>query len=211
MNSREVREKTFKKSMMSGYSLLDVNEFLEEVARVFDAKDAEIETLKKKGGILAKELSALKKEKDEIAKVVTRASQLADQMESDARLKAEEIKTEATAVAYARLSSIRAEIELEERKLADAKEAMATYFEKAREICNRQLDCLDSISDKASTGAASDALINNAVKSIEDSVERISVETSLGIDISKDIIIMPEVTDNAQSESTNLFSMGLDL
>ncbi|HBR08005.1 MAG TPA: hypothetical protein DD735_03785, partial [Clostridiales bacterium] len=106
------------------------------------------------------------------------------------------------------LEKLKSEVAREEAKLMEAKTATARFFEDARNLCNRQLDYLDRIPDMIPAAAKKEAVIDDAVRSIESSVSRISDEPVPEIDITPDLEPPAPIEAKPLDDVTRLFSLG---
>lgn len=206
MTPQEIREKTFEKAIFGGYDMGGVDDFMEDAAAELETAQKESVILKSKIKVLVDKIEEYRASEDAMRLTLLSAQKLSAQIEADARARAEKTLAEADDAAARSLESLRAEVAREEAKLVEAKTATARFFEDARALCNRQLDYLDRIPDIIPTAAKKEAVIDDAVRSIENSVSRISDELAPRIDIS------PALAQSAPHEDkddvTRLFSMG---
>lgn len=158
ITAQDIREKTFDKATFGGYDMSGVDDYLEALAADVTSTQKEIGTLRAKMKVLVDKIEEYRANEDAMQKALLSAQKLADQIEAEANEKAAAILAEANEkaegiieraneqyrAATSDLSSIR---EVEERRLAAAKEASSAYFEKAFADLNRQQEFLRAIAD----------------------------------------------------------------
>jgi len=193
--AQDIREKVFDRAKFGGYDMNAVDDFLEELAEDISASQKENAVLKSKMKVLVDKIEEYRANEDAANKVLLSAQKLATQIENDARTRAAAIIASAETQAESVIGSISEAKEDEERKLAAAQEATAKYFDAVRKLCTMQMGKLDAIiSDYVAPveEAVEEAVveeepafdIEEAVRSIEDSVSRIVPEESLDVDFS---------------------------
>lgn len=209
MTPQDIREKTFEKAVFGGYDMGAVDDFMEETAACIEALQKENTVLKSKMKVLVDKIEEYRASEDAMRLTLLSAQKLSAQIETEARAKAEKTLRDANEAAAAKLGSLQGETAREEARLMEAKTSCAKFFEDARALCNRQLDYLDRITDIL-PGAAKrdDAVIDDAVKSIEDSVSRIPDEPAPQIDITPALDRPASGDDASKDDVTRLFSMG---
>ena len=207
MKPQDIREKTFEKAVFGGYDMGSVDDFMEEAAAELESAQKEAFVLKSKLKVLVDKIEEYRASEDAMRMTLLSAQKLGAQIESEAREKAEKTVSEANAVASRALESLKTDIAREEAKLMEAKTATAKFFEDARALCNRQLDYLDRIPEMI-PAATKEAVIDDAVRSIENSVSRISDEPAPEIDINTAMEQPAPDGDTPQDDVTRLFSIG---
>lgn len=208
MKPQDIREKTFEKAVFGGYDMGSVDDFMEEAAAELEAAQKEGLVLKSKLKVLVDKIEEYRASEDAMRMTLLSAQKLGAQIETEAREQAEKIVADADAVAARALESLKTEIAREEAKLMEAKTATAKFFEDARALCNRQLDYLDRIPEIIPAAEKKEAVIDDAVRSIESSVSRISAEPAPEIDITTAMEQPTPDEDIPQDDVTRLFSMG---
>lgn len=208
MTPQEIREKTFEKAVFGGYDMGGVDDFMEAAAAELEAAQKDAVILKSKIKVLVDKIEEYRASEDAMRLTLLSAQKLSAQIESEARTRAEKTLADADAAAARSLDSLKAETAREEAKLMEAKMATARFFEDARALCNRQLDYLDRIPDIIPTAAKKEAVIDDAVRSIEASVSRISDEPAPRIDISPALEQPAPKEQKPQDDVTRLFSVG---
>ena len=151
---QEIREKSFDKarSMFGGYDMATIDEYLDELAKDFEELLNENAKLKTKMKVLVGKIEDDKKlledyqtNESALNQAILSAQKLSVQIENDARARANSIVAEAEAKAAALLGNIDDRIAQEESRLQAAKLSSAKFFDSARELCQKQLQTLDTI------------------------------------------------------------------
>lgn len=144
---QEIREKSFDKarSMFGGYDMATIDEYLEELANDYEALQKENLALKGKMKVLVDKIEEYRTNESALNMAILSAQKLSVQIENDARSRAASIVSEAEAKAAALLGNIDDRIAQEESRLQAARLNSAKFFDSARELCQRQLQMLDSL------------------------------------------------------------------
>ena len=192
ITAQDIREKTFEKSKFGGYDMASVDDFLEELADDITASQKENAVLKSKMKVLVDKIEEYRVNEEALNLAVLSAQKLAVQIENDARARANAMLADAERQVKAKVGSIEEETEKQERRLAEAKAATAKFLEGVRAMCNAQLKNLDAISSgiinkPEANKAAGKASVDDAVRSIENSVARIQPESSVKIDLASEM------------------------
>ena len=148
---QEIREKSFDKarSMFGGYDMATIDEYLEDLANDFEALQKENVALKSKMKVLVDKIEEYRTNESALNMAILSAQKLSVQIENDARSRSASIVSEAEAKAAALLGNIDDRIAQEEARLQAAKLSSAKFFESARDLCQKQLQTLDSLSGAA--------------------------------------------------------------
>ena len=193
ITAQDIREKTFEKSKFNGYDMASVDDFLEELAEDFTAAQKENAVLKSKMKVLVDKIEEYRANEDALNKAVLSAQKLAVQIEADARQRANAMLADAERQVKARVGSIEELTATQERRLADAKAATAKFIEGVRSLCNTQLKNIDAISsglipapEAPKAPAAAKPSIDDAVRSIEDSVAKAAPDEDIKIRLDPD-------------------------
>ena len=156
---QEIREKSFDKarSMFGGYDMATIDEYLDELANDFEAMQKENLVLKSKMKVLVDKIEEYRTNESALNQAILSAQKLSVQIENDARARSQAIVSEAEAKAASILGSIDDRIAQEESRLQAAKLSSAKFFDTVREMCQKQLDTLDTISAASRLSAEKDA------------------------------------------------------
>ena len=210
ITAQDIREKTFEKAKFGGYDMASVDDFLEELAEDVTAAQKENAVLKSKMKILVDKIEEYRANEEALNMAVLSAQKLAVQIESEARERARAMIAEADRQVNAKIGGIAEQADAEESRLAAAKNSTLKFLEAMREVCNKELKNLEDIGNgfipeekaaaEAAAAAAAEAAapapapapapaasIEDAVRSIEQSVSRIQPEARVDIDITPDM------------------------
>lgn len=192
ITAQDIREKTFEKSKFAGYDMASVDDFLEELAEDFTAAQKENAVLKSKMKVLVDKIEEYRANEDALNKAVLSAQKLAVQIEAEARQRATAMIAEAEKEVQAKVGSIEELTRQQERRLADAKAATTKFIDGVRTLCNTQLKNIDAISNGLVAPAekeekpASKPSVEDAIRSIEDSVAKAKPEAQLKLELDED-------------------------
>ena len=148
ITAQNIREKTFEKSKFSGYDMAEVDEFLEEIADDITNSQKEVAVLKSKMKVLVDKIEEYRNNESALNQAVLSAQKLALQIETEAREKADKMIEDADAEVNEKIGSITEQIEIENRRLEEARNASTKFFEGIRAMCNAQLRNIDNISNE---------------------------------------------------------------
>ena len=145
ITAQDIREKGFERARMGGYDMASVDEFLEELADDVAATQKENSVLKSKMKVLVDKIEEYRANEEALNAAILSAQKLAVQIENDARQRAAATIAEAEEKARETIGSIADRADAEEKRLADAKAAVAKYIDAAKALCNTQLGKLGKI------------------------------------------------------------------
>ncbi len=206
ITAQDIREKGFERARVGGYDMASVDDFLEELADDVAATQKENAVLKSKMKVLVDKIEEYRANEEALNAAILSAQKLAVQIESDARQRAAATIAEAEQKAQETLGSISSRADAEEKRLADAKAAVAKYIEAAKALCHTQLGKLGKIADDMGVEKPAPAAepapapveepvpveeprqpsIDDAVSAIEKSAARLQADDSLKLDMADD-------------------------
>ena len=235
ITAQDIREKTFEKSKFGGYDMAEVDDFLEELADELTSTQKETAVLKSKMKVLVDKIEEYRSNESALNQSILSAQKLAQQIETEAREKADNMIAEANRQVEEKLGGITEKTDYEEKRLAAAQAASAKFLDGIRAMCNAQLKNIENISNasletpaapaapaqeqvkeksseaarrarSAERAARAVADVDAAVRKIDASVSRIKPEPSVKMDLDLDV-----AADNADSDkdfdSTQPFSI----
>ena len=146
ITAQDIREKTFEKSKFGGgYDMAQVDEFLEEVADDLTNAQKENSVLRSKMKVLVEKIEEYRSNESALNQSILSAQKLAQQIEAEAREKADALISDAQKQADETIGSITAKTEFEEKRLAAAQAASAKFLDGIRAMCNAQLKNIENI------------------------------------------------------------------
>lgn len=197
ITAQDIREKAFEKMRIGGYDTAAVDDFLDEIADDLTACQKENTVLKSKMKVLVSKIEEYRANEEALNMAVLSAQKLAVQIETEARERAAAMIADADAKAKARIGGIEDEAAAAQKKLDDAKAATEKFFDAAKALCATQLRNLDAIATGLSVSPAPAApkakpaapkgeseSVDEAVRSIEESISKLRPEPNVDIDIS---------------------------
>ena len=178
ITSQDIREKAFDKSK-NGYDMAEVDEFLEAIADDIANSQKETAVLKSKMKVLVDKIEEYRSNESALNAAILSAQKLANQIETEAREKADKMIADADAQVKAKLGNIAEQTEIENKRLADAKAASAKFFDGIRAMCNAQLKNIDNISSSVVGAAAAPAVEKAPVIEKAPAARKISAQEDL--------------------------------
>ena len=218
ITAQDIREKTFEKSRMNGYDMASVDDFLEELAEDISASQKENAVLKSKMKVLVDKIEEYRANEEALNMAILSAQKLAGQIESEARQRAAAMIEDAERQVQAKVGSIQAQTDAEERRLADAQTATRLFLDKAKALVSDHLSKLSVIGTELELPEETEEIeeevpavteevdIDEAVRSIEEQVSRPSApEPALDLDLSDfDLTPSPKRKNLSSTQSFNL-------
>lgn len=224
LTPQELREKTFEKAMFGGYDMGGVDDFLDAIAGDYAALHNENAVLKGKMKVLVEKIEEYRATEDGMRRAILAAQKMSDEQVAEATEKsaammkeAEEKSTALLRAAEEKAASMirdaQTEVAVEEARLSEAKKSSAQYIERMRLLCSKQLDFFSALSEAKPAAAIEEKKPEPApapadedagwdtVRSIEDSVAKLSEEPDLDV---KPAVELGGVADSTD-EPTRLF------
>ena len=138
----DVENKKFSKQMMNGYSVEEVDEFLDEVAVDYAKKNKELTDVAKKVGDLEKELEKYKNLESTLQNTLVMAQSTAEEVKNVAKQQADQIVNEAKSTAQESLNQINQELITKQQQLEEVKKQFDVYKAKMESLLISQLELL---------------------------------------------------------------------
>lgn len=211
LTPQNFREKTFEKALFGGYDMGAVDDFLDEAANDYAALAKENMVLKSKMKVLVDKIEEYRATEESMRLTLLSAQKLGIQIEEEARKKAEDMLSGARSEAERITREAYSQRTYEETLLIEAKRESAKYIENMRLVCVKQLEFLDGLkSMKLSevAPAGEPAGVEEAVRSIESSVERFSEHDMEEAEIRRVVAEAPSAAAAPQDEPTRLIQPG---
>ena len=165
MTPQDVANCTFAKSMMGGYNMASVDDFLDKLTEDYTALFKENAALKAKLKVTVDKMSEYRESEDAIRSTLLAAQKMSTAMISEAEQKRDAVIGDATAAARNRVSELQQqiaeaerrlesvrfqvdkELETERRRLAVGQEQLRAFIRDVRAVCNEELAQLDLLPD----------------------------------------------------------------
>lgn len=189
ITAQDIREKTFEKARIGGYDMASVDDFLEELADDITASQKENAVLKSKMKVLVDKIEEYRANEEALNMAVLSAQKLAVQIENEARARSASMLADAEKQVKATVGSIEERAQAEEKRLEEARAAMAKFLDTVRKMCSSQITNIEAIASgmaprQSPQQQAAAGNVDEAVRSIENSASRIQADPSIQIDIS---------------------------
>lgn len=141
----DIENKKFSKQMMNGYSVDEVDDFLDEVTENYEKAYKESNESKKIIQDLTKELEHYKSIESTLQSTLVMAQSTAEEVKNVARQQAEQIIKDAQGSAQKSVDDLDKEILLKKKELEDVKKQMDIYKAKMEALLISQLELLKDI------------------------------------------------------------------
>lgn len=141
----DIENKRFAKQMMNGYSVEEVDDFLDEVTEEYTKNYKELNELKTKNEELEKSLVQYKTIEATLQSTLVMAQTTAEEVQNVAKQKADQIIEEAKSNAQKQVDDLNNEIVLKQKELDDVKKQFDVYKAKMESLLISQLELLKDI------------------------------------------------------------------
>lgn len=141
----DIENKKFSKQMMNGYSVEEVDEFLDEVTVDFEKSFKQTTELKNRVEELERSLIHYKTIEDTLQNTLVMAQSTAEEVKDVARQQAEQIIKEAEGNARKSVDDLGQEILMKKKELEDIKKQFDVYKAKMESLLISQLELLKDI------------------------------------------------------------------
>ena len=141
----DIENKKFSKQMMNGYSVEEVDDFLDEIAADYGTKYKESQELSLKVEELNKNIDHYKRIEETLQNTLLMAQTTAEEVKSVAKQQAEQIINEAKASAQKSVNDLEQEIILKQKELDEIKKQFDIYKAKMESLLISQLELLKDV------------------------------------------------------------------
>ena len=141
----DIENKKFSKQMMNGYSVEEVDEFLDELTADYEKAYKESTELKARINDLEKDLLHYKTIEDTLQNTLVMAQTTAEEVKEVAKKQAEQIIQEAEGNARKSLDDLGQEILIKKKEMEDIKKQFEVYKAKMESLLISQLELLKDI------------------------------------------------------------------
>ena len=190
ITAQDIREKGFEKAKIGGYAMNEVDDFLDALADDVAASQKETNVLKAKMKVLVGKIEEYRGSEEAMHRALVAAQKIAQEVEDEARAKADAIVADAQAEAERLVAEAQAEAdriagdvvslrEKEEARYAAAKSSAAEYLEGLKKALEKEQKYLDSL--EADFDLAWDADAETTLP--EEPVEELDATQEIGDDL----------------------------
>ena len=141
----DIENKKFSKQMMNGYSVEEVDDFLDELTIDYTKNYKEVNELRSKVDELNKSLEHYKAIEETLQNTLVMAQSTAEDVKKVARQQAEQIINEAKGTAQKQASDLDNEIVAKKKEVEDIKKQFDIYKAKMESLLISQLELLKDI------------------------------------------------------------------
>ncbi len=141
----DIENKKFSKQMMNGYSVEEVDDFLDELTIDYTKNYKEVSELRSKVDELNKSLEHYKAIEETLQNTLVMAQSTAEDVKKVARQQAEQIINEAKGTAQKQASDLDNEIVAKKKEVEDIKKQFDIYKAKMESLLISQLELLKDI------------------------------------------------------------------
>ena len=141
----DIENKKFAKQMMNGYSVEEVDDFLDELTVDYGKNYKEVSELKAKIEELTNSLSHYKTIESTLQNTLVMAQSAADEVKNVAKQKADQIINDAKGTAQKQLDELNNEITVKQKELDDIKKQFDIYKAKMESLLISQLELLKEV------------------------------------------------------------------
>ncbi len=141
----DIENKRFAKQMMNGYSVEEVDDFLDELTIDYSKNYKEVNELKTKVEELNSSLAQYKTIESTLQNTLVMAQTTAEEVKNVAKQKADQIVDEAKANAQKKVDELNNEIILKQKELDDVKKQFDIYKAKMESLLISQLELLKDV------------------------------------------------------------------
>ena len=141
----DIEEKRFSRKRMNGYSVEEVDDFLDELAIDYSKNYKEVSELSAKVEELTKDLAHYKTIEDTLQNTLVMAQSTAEETKKLAKQQADQIIAEAQVTAQKEVDELRQEIKMKQIELDDIKKQFDIYKAKMESLLISQLELLKDV------------------------------------------------------------------
>ena len=141
----DIENKRFAKQMVNGYSVEDVDDFLDELTVEYSKNYKEVSELRAKVEELNNSLVQYKRIESTLQSTLVMAQSTAEEVKNVAKQKADQIVDEAKVNAQKQVNELNNEILLKQKELDDVKKQFDIYKAKMESLLISQLELLKDV------------------------------------------------------------------
>lgn len=139
LTPQEVSARSFTKTMMGGYNMTMVDEFLDELTDDYTSLYKENASLKAKMKVLVEKVEEYRATEDSMRATLLTAQRMADSIVKEAEEKRDGILKQAESAARGKLDDYRKEAEQCSRRLQQGQEEIRRFVAESRALCEKEL------------------------------------------------------------------------
>lgn len=144
----DIENKKFSKQMMNGYSIDEVDDFLDELTIDYEKIYKELQEAKSKVEELDKNLEHYRNIEETLQSTLVMAQSTAEEVKKVARQQADQIIADAQGNAHQSVIDLNQEITLKKKEMDDIKKQLDIYKAKMEALLISQLELLKDINEE---------------------------------------------------------------
>lgn len=141
----DIENKRFSKQMMNGYSVEEVDEFLDEIGVDYAKKNKELLEVSKKVEDLNKDLERYRSLEDTLQNTLVMAQSTAEEVKNVAKQQAEQLVAEAKSTAEKEANDLEQQILYKKKALEDLQKQFDIYKAKMESLLISQLELIKEV------------------------------------------------------------------
>ena len=141
----DIENKRFSKQMMNGYSVEEVDEFLDEIGVDYAKKNKELLEVSKKVEDLNKDLERYRSLEDTLQNTLIMAQSTAEEVKNVAKQQAEQLVAEAKSTAEKEANDLEQQIIYKKKALEDLQKQFDIYKAKMESLLISQLELIKEV------------------------------------------------------------------
>lgn len=145
LTPQEIQDKKFEKARFGGYDMTQIDDFLDLVLADYTSLYKENATLKGKMRVLVDKIEEYRAVDEQMRKALYTAQVSARDIVAKAQSEADAILKNANAAAQTQIGDLRGQIELEEKRLAAAKEACSDYARRISAMLSKNIEVIEQL------------------------------------------------------------------
>lgn len=145
LTPQEVSEHAFAKAGFGGYNMAMVDEFLDQLTEDYTTLYKENAVLKSKMKVLVDKVEEYRSTEDAMRKTLLTAQKMADDLVKEGESQKAAMVAQAEEEARKKVYGMRQELEAEQLRLTAAQNATAAYVAKLKELCQHEVDYINSL------------------------------------------------------------------
>lgn len=145
LTPQQIQEISFEKAVFGGYNMDSVDDFLEPLTEDYVTLYKENSVLKSKMRILVEKLEEYRKQESSMQSAIIAAQKTCDQMIAEAEKKCARMLHEAEETVSAKTKNLDKQADLEEERLAVAKQATAQFLDSMEKRMKRQIEFIEEL------------------------------------------------------------------
>lgn len=167
LTPQEVSARSFTKTMMGGYNMTMVDEFLDELTDDYTSLYKENASLKAKMKVLVEKVEEYRATEDSMRATLLTAQKMADSLVKEAEEKRDEILRQAESAAREKVDGYRKEAEQCSKRLQQGQEELQRFVAESRALCEKELRFLEEF---PTLPLEESELVSAAVEEIEEKI-----------------------------------------